>query len=145
VARNRGGCSAGPRLVRSRWICGQSREAPEVSCEPELVENCLVVLARVRLPVGRESIVPPGVGEFVQLRDRERCSRLARSKPPLDVLFRPEEVHRASGEDDVVPPVRSRNQAMEQQAFVVDPLVAEFQGNGFTTFGAGCLDLPIYV
>ena len=38
-------------------------------------------------------------------RHRDRRARLGRPvEPALDVLFRPEEVHPASGEDDVVPP-----------------------------------------
>ena len=73
----------GPRDLSSR----ASGETPEVSGEPKLVENCLVVLARVRLPVGREPIVPPSLCELAQLRNRERRSRLSRTEPAVDVLF----------------------------------------------------------
>ena len=38
-------------------------------------------------------------------------------EPPLEMLFRPEEQHRRSGESDVVPPVARRNE-------VVDDVVA---------------------
>ena len=39
---------------------------------------------------------------------------LPRAEPAGDVLLRPEEIHRASGEDDVVPPLRRRDEAVEE-------------------------------
>ena len=58
-------------------------------------------------------------------------------------LFRPEEIHRASGEDDVVPPVRGGNQAMKQEALVIGPLGAYVERDRLTTIRAGGLDAAI--
>src|SRR5438093_3478505 len=91
------------------WRC-RLGELPERVGEAQRVEDRLVLLSGSRAPVGGEAISPPCVGELAHLFRGDRGSRLAASQPPLDVLFRPKEVHRASGEDDVVPPVRRRDE-----------------------------------
>src|SRR6202011_967500 len=112
----------------------------EVAGQAKLVEDRLALLAGTRLPVGRESIAPPCVRELAQLRDRDRASRIPPTEPAVDVLFRREEIHRASGEDDVVPPVRGGNQAMEHEALVIGPLIAYVERDRLTTIRAGGLD-----
>src|SRR5918997_6124133 len=61
----------------------------------------------------------------------------------LDALFRPEEVHRASGEDDVVPPAGSGDEAVEEQALVVGSPAAHRDRSRLTAVGAGGLDLAV--
>src|SRR5438552_3459752 len=121
------------------------RQAPELAGQPDPVEDRLVLLARVRPPVGREAVVPPCVREIAERRDRDRRARLAAGEPALDVLLRPEEVHRASGEDDVVPPVRGGHEAVEQEAFVVRLLAAHLNGDRLAAVGTGGLDAAVDV
>src|SRR5579862_143734 len=94
----------------------RSGEAPEGPDEPEPVEDRLVLLAAVRSPVRRQAVAPPGQCQACQLLDGERRSRRSRTEPAPDVLFRPEEVHPASGKDDVVPPPRRREEAVEERS-----------------------------
>jgi len=55
-----------------------------------MIENGLVLPARVRDPVRRDAVVPPGVGQLAQLAHRDGGSRRASGEPAFDVLFRPE-------------------------------------------------------
>jgi Zinc-binding dehydrogenase len=121
------------------------RKTPEVARQSKLVENRLVLLPGMGPPIRSEPVAPPSVRQRAQRLHRNRCPGLAPSEPPFDVLLRPEEVHRASGEDDVVPPVRGGDQAMEQQAVVGGPAVAHFERDWLGTIGARRLDLTVYV
>ena len=98
------------RLEAGLDYVGPIRRAPREGAKSrrqvELAQDRLVLLAGMRLPVCCESVAPPCVRELAQLRDSDRRSRIAPAEPAIDVLFRPEEIHRASGEDDVVPPTR---------------------------------------
>src|SRR4030095_691834 len=87
--------------------------------ETKPIEDRLVLLERVRTPVGSEAVTPPFLSERRELGHGNRRARRPAGEPALDVLFRPEEVHRASGEDDVVPPLRGRHEAVEDEAVVV--------------------------
>ncbi len=58
-------------------------------------------------------------------------------------VLRPEEVHRASSEDDVVPPSSSWDHAMEQQASIVRPLIAHVHRERLTAVGARRFDATI--
>src|SRR5207248_7780426 len=120
-------------------------ELPELTGEAEPVEDRLVLLACVRAPVGRETVVPPRVREVAQRRDRDRGAGLAAGEPALDVLFRPEEVHPASGEDDVVPPVRGGDKAVEEEALVARPLAPHLDRDRLAAVGAGRLDAAVDV
>src|SRR5215467_12706411 len=84
------------------------RKAPEGAGQAEAVEDRLVVVLGVRAPVRGEAVAPPGVGELAQRGHGDGGAWLAADEPALDVLSRPEEVHRASSEDDVVPPAGRR-------------------------------------
>ena len=72
---------------RSDFLLGK---APELTGQSEVIEDPLIVVASVRLPVGREPVAPPGVREFAQLRNLDGGSWPAPAEPPFDVLFRPE-------------------------------------------------------
>src|SRR5205085_5904591 len=78
-------------------------------------------------------------------RKGERCSRIAPTKPPIDVLFRPEEIHRASGEDDVLPPPSGGDQAVKQEALVVDLLATNLECDPLTAVRTRRLDAAIRV
>ena len=60
-----------PRSSSLHHSCRESGQRPEVSGEPEVVEDGLVLLARVRLPVGCEAVAPPCDEEGGQRRHRE--------------------------------------------------------------------------
>src|SRR5438094_8898678 len=111
-------------------------ELPEVADEAEALEDRHVLLARVRLPAGREAVVPPRERELGELRDGDRGARLARAEPAGDVLFRPEEVHRRSGEDDVVPPVPRRDEDLEEERLVARVTVPDLEGKRLAAVGA---------
>ena len=57
--------------------------------------------------------------EVGERRHWDRRAGLASVEPPCDVLLRPEEVHGTSREDDVVPPRRRRDEAVEEQVLFV--------------------------
>jgi hypothetical protein len=61
------------------------------------------------------------------------------------MFLRPEEVHRASGEDDVVPPLRSRDQAVEDLTLGIRALVVYVDGDGIPAIGAGSLNAAVDV
>ena len=69
------------------------------------------------------------MGEVAELRHGQGGAVPASGDPPLDVLFRPEEVHGASREDDVVPPLHSGDEAMEHERGVVWLPVADLDGD----------------
>src|SRR6266446_1443377 len=116
-----------------------SRQAPELAGEAEPVEDLLVLLAGVRVPGRVEAVAPPSLRDLAQLRYGKRPSRFAPGQPARDVLFRPEEIHRASGEADVAPPVRRRNEAVEEQ--LAGPVALD--GECLAAVGAGGLDAPL--
>src|SRR5262245_7672217 len=79
---------------------------PEQLVQPDPREN-LAHLGGARAPgLRRETRSVPGDREFPQLCDGNKRSRLdpARSAPGPHQVFRPEEKHGASGENQVHPP-----------------------------------------
>ena len=115
------------RGVGGAFLCDpESDQPPVVPSQPKLVEDRLVLLVAARLPVRRELIAQPGMRQLAELGHRDDCSGITCPEPSLDVLFRPEEIHRVSGEDDVVPPARSGNQRMKEKTLVIDPLFVHF-------------------
>jgi hypothetical protein len=119
------GAPAGVIGRRSGSSRTRSRESPKRSREFESIEDRLVLLASVRTPIGREAIVPPGVGQLAQLQHGDGRSWGASTKPLGNVLFRPEEIHVASSEDDVFPPRASRDQAMEAHRLIAGSLASD--------------------
>jgi quinol monooxygenase YgiN len=103
----------------------RSREPPKLSREAEAIEDPLVLLAGVGTPIEREPIVPPGVGELAQLQHGDGHSWSASPEPLGNVLFRPEEIHVASSEDDVFPPRVCRDQAMEAHRLIAGLLPSD--------------------
>jgi len=85
------------------------------------------------------------VGELCERRDRDRRARLAPAEPPSRVLLRPEEIHRASGEHDVVPPVCGPHETVEEQLATVDLAVTDPDHVGVTAVGTRRFDLAIDV
>ena len=78
-----GSGSGGLEPVTAR-VLTCSGKAPEVAGQAKLVEDRLVLPAGMRLPVACESIAPPCVRKFAQLRDRDRGSRIALAEPAVD-------------------------------------------------------------
>jgi hypothetical protein len=122
----------------------RSCQSPELPRQPETIQDRLVLVPRSRAPVGRKAVPPPGHREFGQLPDRDGGARGTGPQPAFDVFFRPEEVHRTSGECDLVPPVRGRDEAMEQQARVVGAPPGHVDRDRFPTIRAGAIDPPIH-
>ncbi len=126
--------------------CGRSsRQLPEVVRKSEAREDRLVLVTEVWLPVGVESIAPPCVGQLAQLGGAERGAWFPTVEPSHHMLLRPEEVHRASGEDDVVPPGGCRNEAVEEQAFVAWSRRAYLALDGLIAVSAHSLDAAVDV
>src|SRR5579872_1247743 len=90
----------------------------------------------MRLPIGRQAIRPPREGEFSEFGDGKRRARGTAAEPGRDVLLRPEEVHRASGKDDVIPPMLSRHEAMKQQLRAIHLLRPYVEPQRLATIGA---------
>ncbi len=67
---------------------------------------------------GVEAVGVPGLGEAPALLERKDGAGLATpsAAPATDVLFRPEEQHGPSGEDDVAVPVARRDGKMNHAA-----------------------------
>jgi hypothetical protein len=61
------------------------------------------------------------------------------------VLSRPEEIHRASGEADVVPPAGGGEEAVEEQAPLVGLPAVHRDRDRFPAVGAGGLDVAVDV
>lgn len=122
-----------------------ARKAPEIPGEPEPIEDRLIALRRVRPPVRGEAIFVPGMRQFAQPLNRDRLAGLAPGEPARDVLSRPEEIHGASSEDNVIPPAGRGDQAVKEQAFVIGSLIAHRNPQRFTTVRARRLDPPVLV
>lgn len=120
-----------------------ARKAPEIPGEPEPIEDRLVAVPGVRPPVRGEAIFIPGMRKFAQPLHWDRRARLAAGEPALDVLSRPEEIHGASSEDNVIPPAGRGDQAVKEEAFVIGPLIAHRNPQRFTAVRARSLDPPI--
>ena len=99
-------------------------QAPKLPGEPQVLQRDLVLTARMRLPFRGQAIAPPGVCEPAERGDGDGRAPVAIAEPALNVLLRPEEIHRASGEHDVVPPVRGGDQAVKEQALIGRALLA---------------------
>src|SRR5437867_7998854 len=136
---NRARYSRDTRGAFARWRL----ESPEVLSQTDTVEDRLVLLPCVGSPVGRETVLVPGVRQLGQRRDRDGDPVGPAAEPSFDVLLRPEEVHRASRERDVVPPPGRGNEAMEEQPLVVGPVVSNLDHDRIAAVGTGRLDSAI--
>jgi hypothetical protein len=61
----------------------------------------------------------------------------------MDVLFRPEEIHRASGEDGILPPLGGRNQAMKEEVIPAGAFVVDLDCNRFAAVRAAGVDRAV--
>jgi hypothetical protein len=87
--------------------------------------------------------VPPCMCETAKGLRRDGRAWLPRAEPARDVLLRPEEIHRTSGEDDVVPPARRRDETVEEEVGPLDPATRDLHGVRLATVGTGRLDATI--
>src|SRR5438105_2701924 len=99
--------ATGSRLIGSRYgnygpparLARRAlRQTPEVPHKVQPVEDCLVLVPRVRPPIAIEPIRVPRKSELDEFFYRNGCSWLASTQPSRNVLLRPEEIHRCSGE-----------------------------------------------
>jgi hypothetical protein len=69
----------------------------------------------------------PSLCQAPALFQRQQCSarQFPLPTPVINMLFRPEEKHRLSAEDDIVPPVMGRNRKMNQAGFTLNPAVSD--------------------
>src|SRR5262249_2660229 len=104
-------CRVAPRGARSGLMRSAERvglRVPESAGQAETSED-LAHLGGLRTPgIGLETSPVPGHRQPPELREAHERSdrRLVGLAPLAHPLFRPEEEHAASREDDVVPPVR---------------------------------------
>lgn len=118
-------------------------QGPERIGEPEIGRDRLFLLTGAWPPVRIDPVALPGVRQFTQLGDGDRRAGSPGTEPAADVLFRPEEIHRASSDDDVVPPSNGWDEAMEPQAFIVRLLIAHLHRDRLTTVGARRVDATV--
>ena len=112
------------------------RQRPERAEQAEVIEYRLVFVAASWSPVCVEACVPPGVCEVAKGLRWDGRTGFAGAEPPSDVFFRPEEIHGASGEHDVVPPVRGRDEAVKQEVRTIGLLSSDLEGIGLAAVGA---------
>src|SRR5262249_689614 len=117
-----------------------SGKRPERLRQPERSEDRLTLVTCARPPVRLQPRVPPGMSEIAEELRRDRRARWASFEPPRYVLLRPEEIHRASREDDVVPPVSGRHEHVEKEVRSVDALPADVDRIRLPAVGADRLD-----
>ena len=94
---------------------GEVSQTPEIHREPKCGEEGLRLPLRIPTPLGEPSVVlVAGFGQAPGLLERQDPAQglIPFRAPSLNVLFRPEEEHGPSGEDDIVPPVRRRHREM---------------------------------
>src|SRR4051812_23755234 len=85
------------------------------------------------------------MGEIADCLCASRCAGRPFAEPSFYVLLRPEEIHRASGEDDVVPPTRGRDEAMEEKIPIVDLTVSYLHHVRLAAIGARRLDSTVHI
>src|SRR5262245_22696072 len=121
-----GGASYGARRHLTERV---HLRVPERPGEAKALEDRahLVGLRAARVDAQARGV--PRGGEAPELRDRDERAhrRVLGATPRGDVLFRPEEEHSASGEDDVVPPPCRGNGAVEEPGARLRPLARHLE------------------
>src|SRR5215813_817754 len=105
---------------------------PKIPLQSQPGEN-LAHLLRLRTPgILLQAARIPGCRQRPELLYRyQRPHRITLRRAPLpNPFFRPEEEHGASGEDDVIPPLRRRHQAVEKPRRRFGPFEAHGQTQG---------------
>lgn len=113
-------------------VRGELAKAPERRCQPQPRKQSLGLLNRFTPPCGLSPIWPiPRLRQALRLFQGQQRSALQFPllTPMINMLFRPEEEHRLSVEDDVIPPVMGRDSKMDQAGVALDLAIdyAQFQ------------------
>jgi len=84
---------------------------PEFSRQADSGEGGFGLRHRFRTPIGIQSVRVPFLSQSPSLTQRQRSSAwtVPLRAPAIDMLFRPEQEHGPSGEDDVVVPMPRRH------------------------------------
>src|SRR5213593_4613030 len=96
-----------PMTVMTGFRVMRSAQPPELRIEAEVVEDRFGLVGGEAAPVRVELVLVPRVrerGRLLDGQDRRRGRRSAFA-PALGMLLRPEELHRRSGEVDVLPEI----------------------------------------
>jgi hypothetical protein len=131
------------KAARVGWAASQ--EGARNPCLAQPAKDRLIAVPRVRPPVRGQAIFVPGMRQFAQPPHRDRGAGLAPGEPARDVLSRPEEIHGASSNDNVIPPAGRGDQAGKEQAFAIGSLIAHRNPQRFTAIQARRLDPPVLV
>src|SRR3989442_11425608 len=117
-------------------------QVPEGTGETHVCQKRLGFLQRVPPPLRLDLVLIPPVRESPALFRGERGSGLQVTglAPTINVLFRPEEEHGASGESYVVPPVVRRNGEMDDSFAVHKFATSNFESQSLAAIAAGCSD-----
>jgi hypothetical protein len=107
--------------------CGP--QPPEVAGQAKGREYGLGLLQRVSPPIGQELVPIPGVGQPPDLLQTQQLPPFMATliQPPLNVLLRTEELHRASREADVIPEVGSGYQEVRHSIAVHPTFVDRYR------------------
>src|SRR5439155_23893939 len=121
------------RVAHRTRLRRSAAQIPERARQADRREQRFRLLQRMPPPIGFDLVLVPAVREPPRLlrRDRGTTRQLARLAPVLEMLFIPEEQHRASGEADVVPPVMRRNGEVNDTFAAYQPAVAHLERQRF--------------
>src|SRR5580765_2052068 len=105
-----------PRSTPDRWR-SLAREPPERPRQSRALEHGLSLVGCEAPPASLEASPMPRFRDRPHLLRREHGAlpQTAPLTPSTHMLFRPEEEHRASREDDVLPPARGRDREVDDR------------------------------
>ena len=112
---------------------------PEGGAKSERFEQRFRLGCRFWAPAGREAIAVPAGRQAPALRQSQRGTArdFPVAAPAIDVLFRPEEEHRFSGENEIFVPAPCGNGEVNNAASFRDAAAFNTQGDGGIATGAG--------
>jgi hypothetical protein len=134
-------CHAEPKF-RERLDRAVFELFPERAFQPDRFEDACHLGGAGAPGFNGQPVAVPGDGQRPQLVERhERAARqTVRLAPLVHGLFRPEEEHRGSRVNDVVPPVRGRNGEVDHAGFEGDLTAPHEQSHRLTRVRIGCID-----
>jgi len=120
-------------------------EVPKRASEPRASEHSLRLRRRKPLPASVEPLTMPRLRQRPQLLRREHRAAIqsAHLAPPVHMLFRPEDKHRASSKDDVLPPARGRHGEMHDRIGGRERTAANGERKRRVAIGAHRIDVAI--
>src|SRR5579864_5145696 len=132
------GCTA----LNGRCLSG---ELPEFSHKSDLAEHGFGCGGCLGLPMLAQAVSVPELGEFPSLREGQRSPAwpLPLPAPAIDVLFRPEQEHGASGKCDVLIPFAGGYGDMDDAARGKQFARTNLDRHGEIAAAAGSLDAGI--